>query len=337
MFSQDFYCLKKIPTNYIIFRKAKTEFNSIENVFNTVISFIKNDVKKIELPNDSKGVFPRLKNIWFVRNLTAKIIHITGHDHYLILGLRNKKTILTIHDIEVLKRNKGVKRLLLKKLWFDWPIKYSSVVTTISNFTKQELLELNNYTTKIKVIHNPLTLSIKYTPKDFNSNKPNILQIGVKTNKNIYRLIEALNGISCHLTIIAKPNSEIIAALNKNNVMHTFKSGLTNDEMIEEYYKCDLVSFVSTYEGFGLPIIEAQAAGRLVLTSNIASMPEIAGDSCLMVNPFSVSEIRDGIMKLIQNENIRNEFILKGLKNIERFQPKIIADRYLELYNNLNK
>ena len=105
--------------------------------------------------------------------------------------------------------------------------------------------------------------------------------------------------------------------------------------MIEHYKNADIISFISTYEGFGLPILEAQSIGRPVITSNISSMPEVAGDGALFADPYDVASIRKGILNLINNETLREDLILKGLNNILRFQPKLIAEQYAELYRNI--
>ncbi|MCB9364232.1 MAG: glycosyltransferase family 4 protein [Flavobacteriales bacterium] len=271
----------------------------------------------------------------FTKQLKSSVLHITGHDHYLALGLRKKKSIVTIHDIEFIKRTNGFKKFILKKLWMDWPINCVDMVTTVSEFSKSEIMSLNNYKTPIHVIHNPLTLKLEKKEKKFDSECPNILHVGTKSNKNLPRLIEALNGITCQLTIIGKPTDELNRLLKSNNINHTFKSGLNNEEMIIEYEKCDLLAFVSTYEGFGLPIIEAQAVGRAVITSNTASMPEIASNSALLVSPFNVDEIRKGIVSLIDDEKLREHYIQLGFANVNRFKPNEIAKQYEKLYLSL--
>ncbi|MDG1476869.1 MAG: glycosyltransferase family 1 protein, partial [Vicingaceae bacterium] len=237
-----------------------------------------------------------------------------------------------IHDIEILKRTKGLKRFILKKVWFDWPIKKASVVTTISAFTKSELLQLGNYKTPITVVPNPLTLPINYTPKEFNTECPTILHLGVKINKNLPRLIKALHGIHCKLVIVGKENQEIKQLLIKNSISFTFKPNLTNEAIIKEYENCDLLSFISTYEGFGLPIIEAQAMGRPIITSNISSMPEVAANGALFVDPYDIEDIKKGILKIITEKNFRSNLIQSGLKNIKKFEPQQIANQYNIIY-----
>ena len=317
----------------LIYRKKRPEFNSIENVFNALSPFL--DVEYIELPYFSTGLINRFKNISFIRKQKALLNHISGYDHYLALGLKRKKTILTIHDIEVLKRTIGLKRYILKKIWFDWPIKKVNTVTTISEFSKMELLRLNNYKTPIVVIPNPLTLPLAYIPKKFNSHCPTILHLGVKANKNLSRLIQAIKEIPCTLVIVGAPNPSIIQELTNNIINYTFKTNISNDEIIKEYQNCDILSFVSTYEGFGLPIIEAQALGRAVITSNCSSMPEVSGDGALLVNPNSIEEIRAGIKRLIVDTQLREDLIKKGLENIKRFKPEKIAKQYTNLYQEV--
>jgi len=318
----------------VFFRKKTIVFNSIENVFNVLSQYLV--AEKVELPHESKGLIPRLKNIRFVLQFNRQLSHITGHDHYLLWFPFAKKVILTIHDVEALKRKSGFKKWLFKKLWFDIPIRNAKVVTTISKFSKSEILSLGNYRTPIKVIHNPLTLPLSFSPQAFNSKEPRILHLGIKKNKNLARTVQALKGVKCHLIIIGNPDTELLNLLKIDDILHTIRTNLSQEQVIEEYKNCDLVSFVSTYEGFGLPIIEAQAVGRSVITSNVASMPEVAGSGALLVDPFSVEEIRNGILKIINDSELRESLIARGLENIKRFEPAAIAEQYRELYETIN-
>tara|TARA_R110002096_G_scaffold16243_3_gene55559 strand:+ start:9177 stop:10148 length:972 start_codon:yes stop_codon:yes gene_type:complete len=322
-----------LSNKLLVFRKNIASFHSIENVFGAILSYLV--IEAVELPFESKGLINRIKNIQFIKKQKAALLHISGHDHYL-LWYPFKNAILTIHDIEALKRKRGIKRWLFQKLWFDWPIRNATLVTTISEFSKREILSLGNFQTPIQVIYNPLTLPLKYSPKVFNEAKPQILHIGTKANKNLSRLIQALKGIRCELIIIGEETEELKAELDRNQVDSTIKSNLSNLEMIEEYKASDLLAFVSTYEGFGLPIVEAQAVGRPVITSNVASMPEVAGEGALLVDPYSVAAIRKGILQLIQDDILREVLIEKGLENVKRFDAERIAEEYLEIYKTID-
>jgi glycosyltransferase involved in cell wall biosynthesis len=105
---------------------------------------------------------------------------------------------------------------------------------------------------------------------------------------------------------------------------------------LAQYQQCDILSLVSTLEGFGMPIVEANAVGRVVITSNTTSMPEIANDAAVLVNPFDVTNIREGFLKIIQNPSLREDLINKGLKNHLRFQPKQLAEQYAKKYQKIS-
>ena len=162
-----------------------------------------------------------------------------------------------------------------------------------------------------------------------------ILQIGTAPNKNIPNLIAAIKGIPCVLQIVGKKVEEYEHLLKQNNIQYTYEWDLSNEEMIKKYEQADIMTLVSTYEGFGMPILEAQAIGRPVITSNILSMPEVAGNGACLVNPTDIQEIRKGILKIIQDDAYRAELINAGVENCKRFDPDIIADQYMKLYETI--
>ena len=85
----------------------------------------------------------------------------------------------------------------------------------------------------------------------------------------------------------------------------------------------------------GLSIIESQSVGRPVVTSNIMSMPEVAGNSACLVDPYSVVEIRKGVLKVISNSGYRDDLVKAGLNNIMRFSVKDIASQYELIYQEI--
>ena len=121
------------------------------------------------------------------------------------------------------------------------------------------------------------------------------------------------------------------------SINYIYKSDLSDQEILKEYINCDIVSFPTLYEGFGMPIIEGQAVGRVVLTSDLEPMKEMAGDAALLVDPYSIESIRNGIMKLIKNHHYRDDLIKRGLENIERFKLPAIVKQYMDLYTKLER
>jgi glycosyltransferase involved in cell wall biosynthesis len=346
---------KKLKVVYL-HRKPRQFGNfSIESYFEDIRFYLPSISNKIEpivyqLPFFSDGILPRIKNILDAKKQTQKlksdINHITGDVHFLTMGLNPKKTILTIHDCafleqEITSLKDKLKRKFLKTFWLDIPVQQAKFITAVSKATKNEIIKHTNCNPD-KIIVIPTTISPKfeevsknYIPKEFNSKKPIILQLGAAFNKNLERLFESLEGINCKLHIIASLSEHHFELLKKFNIDYKHEEKVSFEDLILAYKNCDLVSFVSTIEGFGMPIIEAQTLQKPVITSTISSMPWVAGEAACLVNPYSVKEIKEGILKIINEDNYRINLIQKGVENIKRFNPKTVASQYVELYERM--
>ena len=284
----------------------------------------------------SKGLVGRLYNVAEAALNQGNINHITGDIHYIAIFFRRERTILTILDCVFMIRPPGILRNILKLFWLTIPIRSARYVTAISESTKREIIKYTSCDENlIRVIPITISRSFYYFPKEFNSKCPILLHIGMSPNKNLCRVIEAVAGLKIKMNIIGELSSGLIKRLDELNISYTNNWGLSSDAMVEEYRRCDMLVFASTYEGFGMPILEAQATGRPVVTSNLSSMPEVAGHGACFVDPFQIESIRHGITKIISEKSYRDKLIELGLDNVKRFDEDIIAKMYVNLYQEV--
>jgi glycosyltransferase involved in cell wall biosynthesis len=317
-----------------IFREKERKAHSIEILFDAISDEVHNRGFIIE-----KWYKPlsNLKSILSVRKLRADVYHITGDCYYLALFLPWNKTMMTIHDIGMYKNNaKTLKKKIFVLLSFILPMKLLKVSTAISNLTKNDLTNiLDIESVKIKVIPNPLVLPISFSQKEFNVVKPRILQIGTGNHKNLIGLIEAVKGINCFLDIIGNPNHKLIEIMDKYKIDYSISVNITNEEVISKYENCDLLFFASLSEGFGLPILEAQAIGRPIITSNTEPTKSVCGAGGVLVDPNSTKEIRDAILLLINDKTVRDLCIKMGKLNVDKYKKVEIVNQYIALYNSI--
>jgi glycosyltransferase involved in cell wall biosynthesis len=276
-------------------------------------------------------------DIFLAKFYQSKINHITGDVHYLCF-LLSGKTILTIHDLHTYYVLNGLKKYIYFLIWIWIPIKKADIIVTISYSIKAEIIKLFSIKpSKIRVIYNPLVINSVKKTKPFNSNLPRILHIGTVYRKNLSNHILALRNFkNFHLVIIGYLDNDLKLSLKGQIDNLTLLDNLSNSDIIEQYKLSDLLLFSSTYEGFGLPIIEAQANGIPVVSSNYGAMAEICGGSACLVDPSDVESIFRGLKQVIEDKNYREYLIKEGFKNIKRFDKNKIAKQYLNLYQDLN-
>ena len=318
-----------------IYRQFTAGMFGIETPFHTVAD----ELEHVDLIEYELG--PRislLRDVWRLRRLNADVYHVTGDVNYLAIFLPRKKTVLTVHDIgHFLFDLHGLRRWLYKWLWLKWPMRTSAVVTVVSKATADTIVKhLGIEPDRLKVIENCHDPLFRNVPCRFNKTYPVILQVGTYPHKNVPRLIAAIRGIPCKLVLIGKLDEPTRKQLAESGTDFENRINLTNEEIAQAYADCDIVTFLSTGEGFGMPIIEAQASGRPLITADIPPMSVVAGDGACKVSALDIAQIRAGILKIIGDDEYRTQIVKAGIRNAARFSPQNVSAMYFTIYKCLN-
>ena len=325
---------------HYFYRHPYKIYFSIEKLFNGIAAEINKDSKNYAIREFTLPFMNGLSNMWknirFVKQNQGEINHITGDAHYAILGCGKQAfNVLTIHDCVLLTQipKTSPRYWFIKWVWYSLPVKKADIVTVISENTKNELVYyIGCKPGKVRVIGNYLDRVYTPHPFIFRKERTRILFIGTALNKNLERLILAIQGLPVFLDLVGMLSLDQRHQLEKQQTEFSQSMELSESDMLAKYVNCDLLAFPSIYEGFGLPIIEAQAVGRPVITSNLSPMKEVAGLGACFVDPYDVQSIRSGLERVIGDDEYRNNLLTLGADNVTRFKLDKVAEEYLEVY-----
>ena len=268
------------------------------------------------------------------------------------------KTVVTIHDIVAFIKPETVplKYALYMRMLIRMVVEKADKVITPSESTKKDLIErLGVPESKIDVVYEAVSPS--FTPSNgatrpvdirqrFGIRDKYMLFVGnLEPRKNLIRLLKAFEiareklGDTYQLVICGKKGwlyKDILhtyEAVNKGDVILTNYVG--DEDLINLYRSADMFVFPTLYEGFGLPVLEAMGCGAPVITSNISSLPEIAGEAAVLIDPLDVGQISDAMVKIAFSEDRRRELREKGLAQASRFSWTQTARRTLDVYRSV--
>lgn len=275
--------------------------------------------------------------------------------NYVVPPKISGTVLTTIHDMTYLRYPETMDQRNLSRIrkGICYSVERSSRIIAVSEFTKREITELLGVPAEnICVIRNgtptlaaPAEFSLLQTK--FSISAPYLLFIGnVEPRKNLERLIMAFSALCAstrqlsHLKLVVAGgsgwNSTPIFELAQTVGNVVFTGYISEEDKSALYRHASLFAFPSIYEGFGIPILEAMSVGTPVLCSNTSSMPEVAGDAAVLVDPFSVDDIADGLYKLLTDEALRAEKIAAGFTQAAKFSWDDSAQKLMELYKSLS-
>lgn len=270
-----------------------------------------------------------------------------------------KKSIVTVHDMTpfVFPKQfptgiKGKLRWQIQKL----NLQRATVIITDSEASKKDISKFANISLdKINVVY--LAAAEHFKRKNNPANKYKLpekfaLYVGdITWNKNLPNLIKAINDTNIPLVVVGKTfiekeydrdnpwnkgimESQELASKNKNVIGLGFVS---DEDLLDIYNLATVFVMPSFYEGFGLPIVEAMSCGVPVITSKNGSIPEIAKDAALYVDPNDSNSIKEGINKIVNNKNLQEDLSAKGLIRAAEFSWQKVAEQTHDVYLKISK
>lgn len=319
---------------------------------------------------DKYILFP-LVLIWHVRQEKNKnilsIYHICDHSNAMYIHwLPRNKTIITCHDVLAIRGAFGYEdaycsssftgRILQK--WILSSLCKAKKIAFVSETTKIQFLELQQTWLKGRIEVNNIylmiyngfnadfkTLSISETNDILEKNTfalktPFLLHVGQgHTRKNRKLLIEMLNQLQDQEDLAIcfagkKLDDDLIKLAKEYNILNKIYTVINpnHDYLVALYNKCTAFVFPSFSEGFGWPLIEAQACGAAVLTSNIEPMMEVSGGGALYADPTNPASFVQAYNQLFDPVK-KMELIEKGVSNASNFSTKKMVDQYLYFYS----
>jgi glycosyltransferase involved in cell wall biosynthesis len=302
-----------------------------------------------------------LKSYWrsksIVRDLfTNKIDIYHGLSHELPLGIEktNIKTVVTIHDL-IFIRYPNLFRTIDRKIYykkFKSSCDRADKIIAVSEQTKQDIIDFFLIPKeKIEVVYQGCNAVFQkeITPKRKQEvinkyNLPNnyLLHVGsIEERKNLLTLLKTLKELPDQILVVIGQGksykTKCLRYISENNLSERviFLSGLKLEEMAAIYQNAEMLIYPSIFEGFGIPILEALFSKTPVITSKEGCFSEVGGANSKYINPLSVNEMKETILKIQNSTKIQNTMKEKGFEYAQKFTDDKIAKNLMKVYTNL--
>jgi len=290
--------------------------------------------------------------------------HICDHSNAPYLAyLPKAKSAITCHDVLAIRGALGFEDahceasmfgLILQK-WILKNLVRADKLATVSALTYQQLADLNNgfvnHSRNWQIIHNAFNqdfhpvikpvYEIQMLAMGFVKSQPFLLHLGSSLErKNRKLLVKMLIELGDHwdgiVCFAGDPiDADLESYINELGLQNKVKSIVKppHQNLLALYSSCDAFIFPSFSEGFGWPIIEAQACGAPVIASNIEPMPEVSGGAALHESPADAGAFARAFLSL-QHNGLREKLMAKGFENIKRFSVSKMTEAYISLHNH---
>jgi glycosyltransferase involved in cell wall biosynthesis len=279
------------------------------------------------------------------------IFHAT--DFVLPPALPWTKTLLTVHDLSFVRVPDAASPRLYAYLSKVVPrsVRAADCVIADSEATRRDLLELYNLdTSKVEVLlsgigdmYRPVVFDVTIRKKYSVPNKPYLFSIGtIQPRKNYSRSIQTLahlraKGYDIDFVIAGGRGwleDEMYDTINRTGMSnHVHLIGFADDADLPALYSgAECTLFPSLYEGFGFPVLESMACGTPVVTSDVSSLPEVAGDAALLVDPLSVDAITHAVQRILDDSTLRQTLIERGFRQAKKFTWERSAHQLRQIY-----
>ncbi len=294
-----------------------------------------------------------------IKDIGVEILHCTSNTSPISLKV---PLILTLHDIIYLEKwnfTKGTSYQIAGNLYRRWnvpiAVKLAKHILTVSDFEKNRILNQfgidNSSVTTVyngvgnhfkKITDNEMLLRVK---KLYNLPDNYLFFIGnTDPKKNVIGVLKALSILKqkgqlksklLMLDINREYLNKLLRQINDITLLDdiVFCGYVTNSDLPAIYSQANLFLYPSLRESFGIPLLEAMACGVPIITSNTSSMPEVARNAAVYVNPFEANEIANAIIELQSNQTKQQEIVFNGVTRVEQFTWKANALQTLEIYN----
>ena len=284
----------------------------------------------------------------------AELFHATEH---LLLPLRGVPTVLTVHDLIFRRYPAHHKRLNRWYLNATMPLfcRRAGHIIAVSEQSKRDVIAAYGIPAdKITVIYEAADRSFCPQPpaavtavrERFGLPQRYLLFVGtIEPRKNLGRLLAAFEqlhaeGLTDALVIVGKRGwlyDDFFARLGQSPAKTAiiFPGFVPDADLPAVYAGAQALAFPSEFEGFGLPVLEAMACGTPVVCANNSSLPEVAGDAALLIDPLDVAALTDGLARVLQDKPLREQMRVVGLAQAARFSWVRAADETLAVYRRL--